>query len=88
MLPVPAAMIQTSALASSLRLIPQWHAFPGPEEEGDGTRDSDTVSQGYFNDPKATAGQHLFSSRSGRVSQVVGTPAMPASHVLQDWTRN
>lgn len=56
MLQVPAAMLQTSALASSLRLIPQWHAFPGPEEEGDGTRDSDTVSQGYFNDPKATAG--------------------------------
>jgi hypothetical protein len=63
MLQVPAATLQISALASSLRLIPQWHAFPGPEEEGDGTCDSDTVSQGYFNDPKATAGQHLFSSR-------------------------
>jgi hypothetical protein len=56
MLQVPAATLQTSALAPSLHLIPQWHAFPGPEEEGDGTRDSDTVSQGYFNDPKATAG--------------------------------
>ena len=56
MLQVPAAMLETSALASLLRLISQWHAFPGPEEDGDGTRDSDTVSQGYFNDPKATAG--------------------------------
>lgn len=33
---------------------PMWHAFPGPGEDGDGSHDSDSVSQ-YFSDPKATA---------------------------------
>ena len=78
---VPAAIEAISAPSSSPRLFMQWHAFPGPEEEGDGTRDSDTVSQGYFNDPRATAGQHLFASRPGGVV----SDGRIARHALQPY---